>query len=102
MLEGLGVARVELEGPDLSKRIAEEKQVDAIRDLVGNSTVLDSLAMLRRDGRACLAGGLGGLAPIADFNPLLQMASGAYLIFFGSFVFDIPGFPLSDVPRRSR
>ncbi|MDF3881024.1 hypothetical protein [Cupriavidus basilensis] len=47
MLEGLGVARVELEGPDLSKRIAEEKQLDAIRDLVGNSTVLDSLAMHR-------------------------------------------------------
>ena len=28
---------------------------------------------------ACLAGWLGGLAPIADFNPLLQMASGVYL-----------------------
>jgi hypothetical protein len=28
--------------------------------------------MLRRGGRACLAGWLGGLAPIADFNPLLQ------------------------------
>src|SRR5690348_11237213 len=44
--------------------------------LVGNSTILDSLAMLRRRGRACLAGWLGGLAPIADFNPLAQMASG--------------------------
>ena len=67
-------------------------------DLVGNSTILDSLAMLRRGGRACLAGWLGGLAPIADFNPLLQMASGIYLTFFGSFVFGHPGFPLSDVP----
>ena len=54
--------------------------------------------MLRRGGRACLAGWLGGLAPIADFNPLLQMASGVYLTFFGSFVFGTPGFPLSDVP----
>src|SRR2546429_9312810 len=62
--------------------------------------MLDSLAMLRRGGRACLAGWLGGLAPIKDFNPLLQMASGVYLTFFGSFVFGEPGFPLSDVPLQ--
>jgi NADPH:quinone reductase len=61
---------------------------------------MDSLDMLRRGGRACLAGWLGGLAPIADFNPLLQMASGVYLTFFGSFVFGTPGFPLSGVPLQ--
>jgi NADPH:quinone reductase-like Zn-dependent oxidoreductase len=101
LLEGLGVERVEVEGPELSKRIAETKRLDAVLDLVGNSTILDSLAMLRRGGRACLAGWLGGLAPIADFNPLLQMASGVYLTFFGSFVFGTPGFPLSDVPLQT-
>ena len=69
-------------------------------DLVGNSVVLDSLAMLRRGGRSCLAGWLGGLDPIPDFNPLLQMASGVYLTFFGSFVFGTPAFPLSDVPLQ--
>jgi len=101
MLEALGSDRVELEGPGLSGRIAEAKRLDAVLDLVGNSTILDSLAMLRRGGRACLAGWLGGLDPIADFNPLLQMASGVYLTFFGSFVFGTPGFPLSDVPLQS-
>ncbi|GJH24680.1 zinc-binding alcohol dehydrogenase family protein [Caballeronia novacaledonica] len=100
-LEALGVSRVEVEGPDLSKRIAETKEIDAVLDLVGNSTILDSLAMLRRGGRACLAGWLGGLAPIADFNPLLQMPSGVNLTFFGSFVFGTPGFPLSDVPLQA-
>jgi NADPH:quinone reductase len=100
MLQKLGAKRVELEGPDLSNRIAEAKQLDAVLDLVGNSTILDSLAMLRRGGRACLAGWLGGLAPIKDFNPLLQMSSGVYLTFFGSFVFGTPGFPLSDVPLQ--
>ncbi|MBN3766988.1 zinc-binding alcohol dehydrogenase family protein [Burkholderia sp. Ac-20365] len=101
MLKALGASRVELEGPDLSKRIAESKQIDAVLDLVGNSVILDSLAMLRRGGRACLAGWLGGLAPIPDFNPLLQMSSGVYLTFFGSFVFGTPGFPLSDVPLQT-
>lgn len=101
MLNSLGASRVELEGADLSQRIAEKKQLDAVLDLVGNSTILDSLNMLRRGGRACLAGWLGGLAPIHDFNPLLQMASGVYLTFFGSFVFGTPGFPVSDVPLQS-
>jgi len=98
MLEQFGAERVEVEVPDLSTRIAEAKQIDAVLDLVGNSTILDSLNMLRRGGSACLAGWLGGLAPIADFNPLLQMPSGVNLTFFGSFVFGTPGFPLSDVP----
>jgi NADPH:quinone reductase-like Zn-dependent oxidoreductase len=100
-LEALGAARVEVEAADLSQRIEGARRIDAVLDLVGNSTILDSLAMLRRGGRACLAGWLGGLAPIADFNPLLQMSSGVYLTFFGSFVFGTPGFPLSDVPLQS-
>ncbi|BBX32895.1 zinc-containing alcohol dehydrogenase superfamily protein [Mycolicibacterium mageritense DSM 44476 = CIP 104973] len=97
LLEGLG-ARAEKEVPDLSAHIAESGHIDAVLDLVGNSTILDSLDMLRRGGTACLAGWLGGLDPIPDFNPLLRMASGVNLSFFGSFVFGSPGFPLSDVP----
>jgi NADPH:quinone reductase-like Zn-dependent oxidoreductase len=100
MLEKLGAERCEIERRDLSQHIAEAKKIDAVLDLVGNSVVLDSLAMLRRGGRSCLAGWLGGLDPIPDFNPLLQMASGVYLTFFASFTFGAPGFPLSDVPLQ--
>ena len=98
-LEKLGAERCEIERPDLSKQIRDAKKIDAVLDLGGNSVMPDSLAMLRCGGRSCLAGWLGGLDPITDFNPLLQMASGVYLTFFGSFVFGTPGFPLSDVPR---
>jgi NADPH:quinone reductase len=100
MLEKLGAVRVEVESRSLAAQIPEAKQVDAVLDLVGNSTILDSLDMLRRDGAACLAGWLGGLDPIGDFNPLLRMASGVNWSFFGSFVFGSPGFPLSDVPLQ--
>ena len=100
LLEQLGVDRVELEVADLSAHLAETKQLDAVLDLVGNSTILDSLDLLRRGGAACLAGWLGGLDPIGDFNPLARMASGVNLNFFGSFVFGTPGFPLSDVPLQ--
>jgi NADPH:quinone reductase-like Zn-dependent oxidoreductase len=98
MFEELGASRVEVERGDLAAHITESKQIDAVLDLVGNSTILDSLDMLRRGGTACLAGWLGGLDPIGDFNPLLRMASGVNWNFFGSFVFGTPGFPLSDVP----
>lgn len=104
LLEELGASRVELERRDLAAHIpeakAESKRIDAVLDLVGNSTILDSLDMLRRGGTACLAGWLGGLDPIGDFNPLLRMPSGVNLSFFGSFVFGTPGFPVSDVPLQ--
>jgi NADPH:quinone reductase-like Zn-dependent oxidoreductase len=98
MLERLGAMRCEIERRDLSQHIAESKRIDAVLDLVGNSVMLDSLAMLRRGGRSCLAGWLGGLDPIAAFNPLLQMPSGVHLTFFASFMFGTHGFPLTDVP----
>ncbi|MDE1916869.1 MAG: zinc-binding dehydrogenase [Sphingomonadales bacterium] len=97
-LEALGVERCEIERPDLSEHMVDGRAIDAVLNLVGNTVVLDSLRMLRRDGRSCLAGWLGGLDPIPDFNPLLQMPSGVNLTFFGSFVFGMPQFPLSDVP----
>jgi NADPH2:quinone reductase len=100
MLKHLGAAAVELESKALAADIAGTKQIDAVLDLVGNSTILDSLDMLRRGGSACLAGWLGGLDPIGDFNPLLRMASGVNWSFFGSFMFGTPGFPLSDVPLQ--
>jgi NADPH:quinone reductase-like Zn-dependent oxidoreductase len=102
-LEGLGAKRVALEGPDLVRgiRALYPDGVDAVLDLVGNSTVLDSLAMVRRGGRVCEAGWLGGLAPIAAFNPMLQMPSGVHFSLFGSFMFGTSAFPLSDVPLQT-
>jgi NADPH:quinone reductase-like Zn-dependent oxidoreductase len=97
-LIALGVKKVVKEEHNLSKRLPEK--FDAILELVGNSTILDSLKVVRRGGRVCLAGFLGGLAPIPDFNPLLQMASGVHFSFFGSFAFGAPEFPLSDVPLQ--
>jgi NADPH:quinone reductase-like Zn-dependent oxidoreductase len=100
-LRALGAADAVLEGPGLPERLnlnLNGEKFDKVLELVGNSTVVESLTLVRRDGRVCLAGWLGGLDPIKEFNPLLQMASGVHLSFFGSFVFGTPEFPLSDVP----
>jgi NADPH:quinone reductase len=74
----------------MSRHIAEAKKIDAVLGLVGNTIVLDSLAMLRRGDHSFLAGWLGGLDPISDFNPLLQMASGVHPTFFASLGESIP------------
>jgi NADPH2:quinone reductase len=97
----LGAHRAEIETPQLSETIAERKQIDAVLDLVGNTTFMDSLSMLGRGGRMCLAGWLGGLDPVENFNPLLEMPSGVYFTFFGSFMFGTPDFPVSDIPLQS-
>lgn len=101
--EGLkthGAISVELEKPGLAKRLIDEghEKFDAVLDLIGNSALLDSLTIVRRGGRLCLGGWLGGLDPIVEFNPLLQMASGVHFSLFASPIFGEPGFPVNDVP----
>ncbi|KAF7332347.1 GroES-like protein [Mycena kentingensis (nom. inval.)] len=97
----LGLQNVFIEeGDTLTTRLHTTKhsKFDKILDLVGNSTVLGSLGLVRRDGRVCLAGWLGGLDSV-EFNPLLhKMASGVHLSFFASFAFGEEGFQLRDVP----
>jgi NADPH:quinone reductase-like Zn-dependent oxidoreductase len=102
LLEELGAATVLLEQAGLAPQVRQQHAdgVDAVLELVGNSTLLDSLAAVRRGGRLCLAGFLGGLAPLDGFNPLLSMPSRVHFSFFGSFMFGTPGFPLSDIPLQ--
>lgn len=98
-LKFLGAKEVILEDKLLSERLKENvtPKFDALLNLIGNSVLLDSFQTLRRGGRLCLGGFLGGLAPI-EFNPLLQMASGVHFSFFGSFTIGSEEFPLSEVP----
>lgn len=102
-LKKLGVEHALLHTPELSRKVREihPHGIDAVLELVGNTTVLDSMAMVRRGGRVCEAGFLGGLGPMEGFNPLLQMPSGVHFSFFGSFVFGSPEFPLSDIPFQT-
>ena len=103
ILERLGADRALREGPQLGQEIRKlhPEGVDAVLDLVGNTTVIDSLAVVCRGGHVCEAGWLGGLAPISSFNPMLQMPSGVHFSLFASFVFGSPQFPLSEIPLQA-
>lgn len=100
-LTTLGASKVFIEGPGLHKQVRGEfrRGVDAVMDVLGNTTMLDSTHMLRRDGRVCVAGFLGGGTPI-QFNPLSDLPPGVNLNFFASFMFGSEDFPLSGVPLQ--
>jgi NADPH2:quinone reductase len=100
-LEALGAKEVLLESTELRGRVRERHPagIDAVLDLVGNTTVLDSLAMLRRDGRVCLAGFLGGGGPIANLEPVFQIPSGRHLsVLATALVTGGAEYPLSEIP----
>jgi NADPH:quinone reductase len=103
MLEALGAKQVLTEQPELSKSVLERYPlgIDSVLDIVGNTTVLDSLAMLRRGGRVCLVGFLGGGGPLA-LEPVFQIPSGRHLsVFASALVTGTPEFPLSDIPFQA-
>jgi NADPH2:quinone reductase len=104
-LKELGAEEVVTETPELSRRLREHHSmgVDAVLDIVGTSTMLDSLAMLRRGGRCCVVGFLGGGEPIAKFDPVFHMPPyGVQLSSFASaFVYGTPDYPLSDIPFQA-
>jgi NADPH2:quinone reductase len=52
--------------------------------------------MLKKRGTLCEVGFLGGMEPVENFNPLLDMPSGVNLRFYGTgLVLGNPEFPLS-------
>jgi NADPH2:quinone reductase len=103
LLEALGAKEVVLEAPALSARVRERHSdgIDAVLDIVGNTTVLDSVAMLRRGGRVCLVGFLGGGGPLA-LEPVFQIPSGRHFsVFASALVTGSAEFPLSEIPFQA-
>jgi NADPH2:quinone reductase len=105
MLEAHGAAEVLIDPGELARRLRQShpRGVDAVLDIVGNSTVLDSLAMVRRYGHVCLVGLLDHAAPIANFNPLFQMPFGGVHLstFVSAFTYGTEDFPLTEVPLQA-
>ena len=103
LLVELGAKEILIEAPELAKRVRDThpQGIDAVLDIVGNTTVLDSLAMLRRNGSVCLVGFLGGGGPLS-LEPVFQMPSGRRLsVFASALVTGTPEFPLSEIPLQT-
>jgi NADPH:quinone reductase len=102
-LRELGAAEVLIDDGALAAKVRSMHPhgVDAVLELVGNSVLRDSLTAVRPTGGVCLVGFLGGLEPIIDFDPLMDLPSGVRLTTFASaFVLGDEYFPATDVPLQ--
>jgi len=101
LLKSLGCHQVLIEKPGLSEEVRTlfPGGISSVMDIVGNITLLDSLKMVKKEGRVCTAGFLGGGDPI-PFSPLTDMPSSVNLNFFASFMLGTSNFPLNAIPMQ--
>ncbi|MES2036421.1 MAG: zinc-binding dehydrogenase [Pseudomonadota bacterium] len=100
-LKAIGAKEVLIEAPDIKARLTEHHVagVDAVLDLIGNSTVLASLAMTARNGHVCLAGFLGGGGPLTEIEPVFQIPSGRHFsVFASALAIGSTEFPIAEIP----
>jgi NADPH2:quinone reductase len=102
LLRRIGAAQVLIDDGQLADQVRRlGTAVDGVFDLVGNSVLRDSLRTVRTRGRVCQLGFLGGLDPVADFNPIADLPISVQLSFYGSaFVLGTDEFPLTDIPLQ--
>jgi NADPH:quinone reductase len=93
-LQKMGAVEVKLEQQGLEF----DTKFDKVLNLIGNRVLVESISLARTGGRMLQAGWLGGLAPVVDFNPMVEMESGVHFSLFHSKVLGTPDFPLSAIP----
>ena len=98
MLRKMGAADVVRESGKLELGPNQPGRFDKTLNLIGNRALLESISLTWPGGRMLQAGWLGGLEPVRDFNPMLQMESGVHFSLFHSKVLGSPDFPLSGIP----
>jgi NADPH:quinone reductase len=75
--------------------------VDKLVELIGTSTLQNSFGLVRPRGAICMAGFLGGLNPIENFQPIFQIPNSIKLSTFASaFSFGQKGFEFSQIPLQ--
>jgi NADPH:quinone reductase-like Zn-dependent oxidoreductase len=101
LLEALGVSQILIDDGNLSANVRGRYPagIDGVLEIVGVTTLRDSLRMPRRGGSVCFVGFLGGMGAIDAFNPIVDLPSGVNLNFFASaFVLGTEAYPLANIP----
>ncbi len=103
ILKQYGADYTILDNGKIAKEVRElsPNGITNVIELIGNVTLDDSLACVEANGSICIAGFLGGLVPLENFMPLMQIPSSVKLTSFGSaFVFGNKDFPYSAIPMQ--
>ena len=86
ILRSYGADNVILEGEDFRKRFLEKYPTGATKvlELIGASTLYESLRLTAMHGIVCHTGLLGGVYGLKNFDPIKDIPSGVYLTGFYS------------------
>ncbi len=86
VLHKYGADEVMLEGADFSNRLLQQYPggVTKVLELVGASTLRESLRITSRHGIVCHTGLLGGVYGMKNFDPIKEIPSGVYMTGFYS------------------
>jgi len=99
-LKKMGAADVKQEQAGLADQFPKPPRFDKVLNLIGNRVLVESISLTRPGGRMLQAGWLGGLAPVQDFNPMIEMEPGVHFSLFHSKVLGSDDFPVSGIPLQ--
>jgi len=103
LLKDMGATAIYLDDDSITKKVLLEhpEGVDKLVELIGTSTLQNSFGLVRPRGAICMAGFLGGLNPIENFQPIFQIPNSIRLSTFASaFSFGQKGFEFSQIPLQ--
>jgi len=103
MLKNMGAVDTIFEQQNLGSQLTAQgkpAKFDKVLNLIGNSVLVESISLTRTGGRILQAGWLGGLAPVVDFNPMVEMESGVHFSLFHSKTLGTAEFPISGIPYQ--
>jgi NADPH:quinone reductase-like Zn-dependent oxidoreductase len=98
-LRELGASDVLVDDGELAPKL--NGGVDAVLELVGTTTLRDSVRATRMGGRVVHAGFLGGGEPVEGFDPFFDLPNRVQLSFFASIHYGTPGYPLNEIPFQT-
>lgn len=100
LLKEMGASDVKIEKTGIQSELGKKIKFDKILNLIGNNVLVETFSLVRTHGRILQAGWLGGLTPVRDFNPMVEMETGVHFSLFHSKVLGTPEFPMSAVPLQ--
>jgi NADPH:quinone reductase-like Zn-dependent oxidoreductase len=95
-----GAQEVAIDDGRLASRLAGEHRFDKVLELVGTTTLLDSLACLSPRGTVCMAGMVGDRWTLDDFEPMVAIPSKARLTTYSGGCADFMATPLDELLIR--
>jgi NADPH2:quinone reductase len=103
LLSALGAENTFVDRGEVAGQVlkAYPEGVDKVMELIGASTLPDTFRSVKPKGGVCMAGFLGGLAPIENFQPIFQIPNSIRLSTLASaFSFGNKGFEFARIPLQ--